>query len=410
MRAVTGGRRVCVMTFNRADYAPLRPLLLALDGRDDIDLSVVVSGAHLAPQFGMSADDVVADGWRIDARIEMLVASDTNVGMAKSFALGVSGFVDALERIAPAVVVLLGDRYEALAAAVAAFLLRIPIAHIAGGQVTSGVIDDSMRHAVSKLALLHFTATAAFRRRLIQLGEAPERVHAVGALGVDNVLRAPALPRVELEWDLRLRLRSPVLVVTYHPAPHEGVTAAQGIAALLAALDRFPAATVVFTRPNPDAGADAITTAIAAWVAQHEDRARCCAALGARIYPSLLAHADVAVGNTSSGLIEAPALGVPTVNVGVRQDGRPRAPSVLDAREDPGEVAAAITTALSPQFRSAIRDAGSPYGDGHAAARIAAVLATVDLVALLPKRFLDLPADAWDATAGDAAAEALWAR
>lgn len=386
-----GGRRICVMTFNRADYTPLRPLLTALDRHPGVELSVMLSGAHLAPHFGTAAD-VVADGWPVTARVEMLVASDTRVGMGKSFALGVAGFVDALARDDPAVVVILGDRYEALAAAVAALLLDIPIAHIAGGQVTTGVVDDSIRHAITKLALLHFTSTARSRRRVVQLGEAPERVHAVGALGVDNALRACADAPEELQ--LVPPLRHPYLLVTYHPAPHAGVPVERGVAALLGALERFPAADVVFTRPNPDAGGRVIDAAVDAWVAGHHERARCCASLGADAYPRLLARAAAVVGNSSSGLIEAPALGVPSVNVGVRQDGRPRATSVLDAVEDSGAIAAALDTALSPEFQRTARTARSPYGDGHAADRIAEILTAADLDALQPKRFHDLPATA----------------
>jgi UDP-hydrolysing UDP-N-acetyl-D-glucosamine 2-epimerase len=381
---------VCVLTLNRADYAPLRPLLVELTERPETDPCVVVSGAHLSPRFGMTVDEVVADGWRVEGRIETLLASDSPVGMSKSFALGVAGFADTLERIDPAIVVVLGDRYEALAAAVATYLQGFPLAHIGGGQITSGVIDDSIRHALSKLSHLHFTSTEAFRQRLIQLGEAPERVFNVGALGLDNVLRGSSLSRVELEWDLQLRLQQPVFVVTYHPAPHHGVSVQHGIEGLLAALDRFPDATIVFTEPNPDPGGRTISAAIEKWVNTHADRAHRFDTLGARVYPSLLAQADVVIGNSSSGLIEAPALAVATVNIGVRQDGRPRASSVRDVTEDPDAIADAIRTVLSPRFRQVLRNVTSPFGDGKAAGRIADVLSGADVCTLHPKRLIDL--------------------
>jgi UDP-hydrolysing UDP-N-acetyl-D-glucosamine 2-epimerase len=385
-----GPYRVCVLTLNRADYAPLRPLLVELSARPEIEPCVVVSGAHLSPRFGMTVDEVVADGWNIVGRIETLLASDSGVGMSKSFALGVAAFADTLDRIDPAIVVVLGDRYEALAAAVACHLQGIPLAHIGGGQITSGVIDDSIRHALTKVAHLHFTSTEEFRGRIIQLGEAPERVFNVGALGLDNVLRGPSLSKVELEWDLQVRLQAPVLLVTYHPAPHDGVSVGEGIDALLKALQRFADATVIFTEPNPDAGGRAISAAIDEWVKLYAGRAHRFGTLGARVYPSLLAQADAVVGNSSSGLIEAPALGVPTVNVGVRQDGRPRAPSVRDVVEDADAIANAIRTVLSPRFRDAMGHVTSPFGDGRAAGRIAEVLAHSDLRALHPKAFHDL--------------------
>lgn len=399
-------RRICVATFNRADYAPLRALLAELADRPGVDTRVVVSGAHLAPQFGRTIDLVAADGWNIDARVEMLLASDTSVGMGKSFALGVSGLADAIDRIAPDVLLVLGDRYEALAAAVAALLLRVPLAHVAGGQVTSGVIDDSVRHAISKLAHLHFTSAEAFRRRLVQLGEDPERIWTVGSLGLDNILKTPRMDRDELERELGVRLHQPLLLVTYHPAPPAGASAEEGIEALLKALDSFPDATVLFTHPNPDAGGRAVAAAIDSWVTARGDRARAVQSLGAVRYPSVLAHTDVVVGNSSSGLIEASALGVPSVNIGIRQEGRPRAASVIDVPEDTQAMATAISKALSPEFRDALPAGRSPFGDGNAAARISNVLTTVDLSGIFLKHFSDLPDAAIDAALLDQPARA----
>jgi UDP-N-acetylglucosamine 2-epimerase (non-hydrolysing)/GDP/UDP-N,N'-diacetylbacillosamine 2-epimerase (hydrolysing) len=380
-------RKVCVFTGARSEYGLLRWTMAALRGRPDITLQVLVAGAHLSPEYGMTCHAIARDGFEIDEQVEMLVSSVTPVGVAKSLGLGVIGFADALTRLAPEVLVVLGDRYEALAVATTAMLLRIPIAHIAGGECTEGAVDESIRHAITKMAHLHFVATEEFRQRVIQLGEAPERVMTVGAPGLDGIARLQPLSRAQLQEELEISLRPPVLAVTYHPVTAGGDDPAEGVVPLLEALDALPDATVIITQPNADTAAAHITDALRMWVARNPQRARLFATLGQRRYLSLLALADVVVGNSSSGLIEAPALGTPTVNLGARQRGRPRAASVIDCPEDPLVIPAAVRAALSREMQRRAARRESPYGRPGAAARIVTALAAADLRAVVHKRF-----------------------
>lgn len=379
--------RICVFTATRAEYGLLSGLLRELDGRPGIELQLVVSGAHLAPEFGRTAALIEADGFRPAATVEMLLSSDSGVGAAKSLGLAVMGVAEALDRLHPDVLVLLGDRYEALAAAAAAALLAVPVAHIGGGESSEGAIDESIRHAVTKLSHLHFVAAEPFGRRVVQLGEEPWRVHVVGALGVDNIVRMRPLDRAELQSELGLTLTPPTIVVTYHPVTVSADATASGLDALLTALDPFPAATVVFTAPNADPGGRAIRRRVEEYAASRPGPTAAFGTLGQQRYLSLLRHADVVLGNSSSGIIEAPALGTPTVNVGDRQRGRLRAPSVLDVADTSESVAAGLRRALEPSFRRA--GASSPYGDGGAAPRIAEVLCRTRADGLQVKHFRD---------------------
>jgi UDP-hydrolysing UDP-N-acetyl-D-glucosamine 2-epimerase len=380
-------RNVCVFTGARSEYGLLRWTMAELRDHPDVRLQVLVAGAHLSPEYGMTADAITRDGFEIDERVEMLLSSVTSVGVAKSLGLGVIGFADALARLSPDILVVLGDRYEALAVATTAMLLRTPIAHIAGGECTEGAVDESIRHAITKMAHLHFVATEEFRQRVIQLGEAPERVMTVGAPGLDGIARLQPLNRAQLQEELEISLRPPVLAVTYHPVTASGDDPADGVAPLLEALDALDDATVIVTQPNADTASARITDAMRMWVAAHPNRSRLFAALGQRRYLSLLALADAVVGNSSSGLIEAPALGTPTVNIGPRQDGRPRAASVIDCPADAAAITAAVCGALSPGMQRRAARCESPYGYPGAAARIVAVVARADLDGLMRKHF-----------------------
>jgi UDP-hydrolysing UDP-N-acetyl-D-glucosamine 2-epimerase len=382
--------RICVLTATRAEYGLLSGLLRELDDREEVELQLVVSGTHLAPEFGRTAGLIDADGFRAAATVEMLLSSDTDVGAAKSLGLAVMGLAEALGRLRPDVLVLLGDRYEILAAAGAAALLSIPVAHIGGGESSEGALDESVRHAVTKLSHLHLVAAEPFARRVTQLGEEPWRVHVVGALGIDNIVRLRLLDRSALQGALGVALGSPTIAVTYHPATlsHDGTAA--GLDAVLAALDACPQATVVFTEPNADPGGYAIRRRIQQYVADRRGPTAIFGTLGQVPYLSLLQHADVVLGNSSSGIIEAPALGTPTVNVGDRQRGRLRAPSVLDVGETPADVVSGLRRALDLDLAS--RTGASPYGCGGAAARIADLLVRTPADGLMVKRF-HVPAD-----------------
>lgn len=381
-----------MVTGGRAEYGLLSWLMREVAADASLSLQVVATGAHMSPRFGETWRDIEADGFAIDARVNIGLEDDSPLATAQAMGRAVAGLAEAFDRLAPDVVVLLGDRYEILAAAEAALLLRCPVAHIHGGEVTEGAFDDAMRHAITKLASLHFVACADYARRVIQLGEDPARVHVVGALGLDAVANVAPLDRTALEADLGLKLKEPLLVVTYHPTTLGALPPDAAADALLGALDRFPEATVVFTGVNADPGNRAVAERIGAWTAQNKARACWCDSLGQRRYLSLAALAAAVVGNSSSGLIEVPALRVPTVNIGDRQKGRPRATSVIDCEEMTDAIADAIASALSGPFRRHAASAESPYGAGGAAKRIHAVLRSVDPAKLMRKRFRDLPA------------------
>ena len=379
-------RRICVVTGSRAEYGLLRGTMREIHANPELELQVVATGMHLAPEFGLTHREIEADGFAIDARVEMLLSSDTPVGVTTSIGLGVIGMGEAFARLRPDVVLLLGDRFEIMAAAVAATVAGIPLAHVHGGEVTEGVMDDAIRHAITKMAHLHFTSAEPHRARVIQMGEDPVRVFNVGAPGVDEALGAARLDRARMEQELGIALRRPVLLVTYHPVAIGGCDPQAALDEVLAGLAELDA-TFVITRPNADPGGRALNGQIDAFVAARPGRAVAVTSLGSQRYLSMLALADAVVGNSSSGLIEAPAFQVPTVNVGNRQRGRLRGATVIDVAETRDAVRAGVDRALSPAFRATIERATSPYGAGGAAKQIATVLATAPLTDILRKRF-----------------------
>ena len=374
-----GKRRICVLTGTRAEYGLLSGLIKELQKNNAMSMQLIATGMHLSPEFGLTRREIEEDGFSIDEAVEMLVSSDTPVGIAKSMGLGTIGFADALHRLQPDVLVLLGDRFEILAAAQAALVARIPIAHIGGGETTEGAIDESIRHSVSKMAHYHFVAADPFRKRVVQLGEAPERVFDVGALGLDHLRRTEPLDQVSFEQSIGFPLGDPTFLITYHPATLQADSPVKSLEELLQALDAFPDAHLIFTKSNADADGRAINERIEAFVEAHSERARVFTSLGQRRYASALHHVDLVLGNSSSGIIEAPAIPVPTVNVGSRQQGRLRAPSVIDCDDDADAIIGAIKTALSVPFQKKINDVTSPYGDGRAAPRICRYLKHVPL-------------------------------
>lgn len=383
-------RKVCVVTGTRAEYGLLYWVIRGIDADPALELQLVVTGMHLSPEFGLTYQAIEADGFSIDAKVEMLLSSDSPTGIAKSIGIGVIGLSDAFARLDPDVVVLLGDRFEILAAAQAAMVARIPIAHIHGGEATEGAIDEAIRHAVTKMSHFHFVTTEAYRARVIQLGEAPERVWNVGAPGIDNLHRMDLLGRDQLEDALGFALGRPTLLVTYHPATLSRTPVARSIEELLRALESFPNARVVFTKANADTDGRVINSLVERFASERPDRARVFASLGQLRYLSLLKYSDVVIGNSSSGIIEAPAVKTPTVNLGDRQRGRVRADSVIDVPEEAEAIAAAIGKALSPSFREQTLRTQSPYGGGGAAERILECLREAELGSVLMKRFHDL--------------------
>ncbi|QPF72733.1 UDP-N-acetylglucosamine 2-epimerase (hydrolyzing) [Roseateles sp. DAIF2] len=380
-------RRIAFFTSTRAEYGLLRPLMAEVAARPNLALQVIASGTHLSEAHGATWREIVADGFPIAARVEMAIASDDSEGVALSAAQVLSGVASALARLRPDVLVLLGDRYELLAAAQAAVLARVPIAHIHGGEATEGAIDESIRHAVTKLSHWHFAAAEPYAERIRQMGEAQDRVWNVGAPAMDNIAALDPVPKDDLERFLGLTLRAPAFLVTYHPVTLEEDGGLAAMQALLAALDTG-AGSVVITGANADPGANAIRASLQAFADERPDRVVLVESLGARRYLSLMRHVDAVVGNSSSGLLEAPAVGVPTVDIGPRQQGRLRAPSVLHCGESAAEIRQALDTALSAGHRAIAARRESPYGRPGAARRIVDQLSTVNLAARA-KPFVD---------------------
>ena len=388
-------RTICVVTGSRAEYGQLRWLMEVLRDDSRMAIQVVATGTHFDPTFGETWREIAGDGFTIDARVPMDIVGDSPAAVAAAMGRVTAGMGRVLAQLRPDIMVVLGDRFEILAAVQAALLARIPVAHIHGGELTEGAMDDAMRHAITKLSHLHFTAAYAYARRVIQMGEEPARVFQVGALGLDAVARTDYLDKQALEDDLGHSLAGPLLVITCHPETLARNVDDSAIAgSLLAALAERPDTRAVFTGVNADPGREAIDELIQAFVSDHPERAHHHASLGQRRYLSLLRIADAVAGNSSSGLYEAPALGVPTVNIGGRQAGRLRAPSVIDCPEEPVAIGAALDRALDAAFRKTTSAASSPFGDGTTAQRIADILATVPVDGLIRKRFHDLPAAA----------------
>jgi UDP-hydrolysing UDP-N-acetyl-D-glucosamine 2-epimerase len=354
-----------------------------------LDLQVMVTGAHLMSQFGNTVQDIVDAGFSVDWRVTELSAASTGADVANQVGEGISGFRRGFQNLTPDVVVLLGDRYEILSAAIAAFFLEIPVLHLHGGEVTHGAFDDAIRHSISKFARTHGVAAAEYAERLIRAGEQPDSVHIVGGLGVDEILRTTLLSRQELESSLELALDSEVFLVTYHPVTAGAHDSRAEVDSLIAALDSFPEATVIFTMPGADPDHQIVVERITEAVATRSPRWHFFSSLGQQKYLSLLALASAVVGNSSSGLLEAPTLGTPTVNIGPRQAGRLMACSVIQAEPTTVSVVAGLNRAISPEFRAILADVVNPYGTGGAVDKIMGVLEETDFLTLGPKIYYD---------------------
>lgn len=378
-------RRICIFTGSRADYGPMVPLLRRLRDDPETDLQIVVSGGHLVPDQGMTVSAIEADGFVVNERVDMVLAGDSSAAASKSFALGCIGCGDALDRLQPDIMVVLGDRYEVLAAVIAALPRLVPVAHIAGGQLSLGSIDDEMRHAITKLAHLHFTIEAEDRCRILRMGENPDAVFHVGMIGLDSSAMTDLLNKEEMESAVGIELRPPVLLVTHHPATADLADTRGSCSALLKALDHYPEATVVLTAPNVDTGAREIGESLRKYAASRE-RAIFTPSLGQQKYLSMLKIADAVVGNSSSGINEAPAFGTPTVNIGRRQEGRKRARTVIDCGDDSAEIADAIGRALAADRRGAVSEDTSRGLD-----LMVEKLKHVELLAIREKRFMTQP-------------------
>lgn len=382
-------RKIAVVTATRAEYGLLKTLLDNLNASAGVELQLVVTGAHLSARFGSTVQHIEKDGFPIAARVPVAIDDDSTIGVTEALAAMTVGIGRAYQELRPDLVVLLGDRYEMLGAAQAAMLARIPIAHVHGGEATEGLIDEAIRHAITKMSHLHFVAADAFRRRVIQLGEVPERVWVVGATGLDNIKDMPQIELEDLEDQLGIKLRSPSFLVTHHPVTLQSGDSSAALRSLLEVLDSF-GGTMIITGVNADPGNDLMRREIERFWSVRRERVLAVESLGTRRYLSTLASVDVIVGNSSSGLIEAPSLGTPTVDIGDRQRGRLYAPSVIHCGENADEIRRAVQKALSAEHRTIAKQKHTPYGEPGAGRRIADILTAHPIDDLLLKKFQDL--------------------
>jgi UDP-hydrolysing UDP-N-acetyl-D-glucosamine 2-epimerase len=387
-------RKICVVTTSRAEFGLLLGLLECIRTDPFLRLQVIASGMHLAREFGLTLREISAEGIRLDRKIDMHLAGDSSLANVKSIGVGMPGFARAFTELKPEILVLLGDRFELLAPAVAALMLRIPIAHIHGGELSEGAIDDSVRHAITKMAWLHFAATKAYRRRIIQMGESPSRVFNFGAPGLDRLYNCPLPTRAQLEEEIGFCFQDPIALVTYHPATLDRSSLSRQIRYLVAAIQASGLKAIV-TMANADAQGARINAQLKSFCAQAPGQFRWFPHLGHRRYLGCLQHCAVMVGNSSSGLTEAPSFGLPVVNIGDRQRGRVRAANVIDVSCSQADILLGIKKACSRRFRASLRGMRNPYDryqDGRTSERIKDVLKRVALSGdSLKKRFRDLP-------------------
>lgn len=384
-------RKICVVTGTRAEYGLLYWLMKAIQEDKELELQLVVTGMHLSPEFGLTYKTIEKDGFRIDGKVEMLLSSDTPVGITKSIGIGVIGFADVIALLKPDIIVLLGDRYEILAAAQAAVIARIPIAHIHGGERTEGLIDEAIRHSISKMALFHFTSTKEYRDRVIQLGEHPSRVYDFGAIGLDNINKLKLLDLSEFEKSINLELGRISFLITYHPVTLSNSNPKQQILELINALDEYQEATIIFTQANSDTDGRVINEIINNYVEKNSNRMILVKNLGQVRYLSAIKHVDMVIGNSSSGLIEVPSFKKPTINIGSRQKGRLKGASVIDCNDDSKSIKLAIEKGLSKEFKEFIKNHENPYGTGDVSGKIVEILKNIYIgKETIMKQFYDL--------------------
>ena len=383
-------RKICVVTGTRADFGLLSSLMHLIKDDPGLELQIVATGMHLSPEFGLTYRSIEAEGFRIDEKVEMLLSADTPVAIAKSIGIGTIGFADTFNRLGPELLVLLGDRFEILAAAQAALVALIPIAHIHGGETTRGAFDEAIRHSVTKMSHLHFPTTEVYRRRIIQLGENPKRVFLAGAPGLDHIRNMSFLDRRELEESLEFDLGDGFFLVTFHPVTLAARPDKAALDEMLAALDQFPDYQLLITYPNADTAGRRLIDRLNEYAASRLDRVCLTKSLGQQHYLSAAKQAAVIIGNSSSGIIEAPSLGTPSVNIGERQAGRIAAQSVIQCKEEKGDIEQAVLKALHPDMKALLAAVKNPYGDGKTASRIFKELKSADLADIVMKHFYDL--------------------
>lgn len=383
-------RKICVVTGTRSEFGLLYWLLKSIEEEPALELQLVVTGMHLSPEFGLTYKSIEENNFSITKKVEMLMSSDTSIGISKSMGLGMISFSECFSELNPDLIVVLGDRYEIFAAVASAMVCRIPIAHIHGGEATEGSIDEAIRHSITKMSHIHFTATDEYRKRVIQLGEQPDRVFNTGTPGMDNIFKIELLEREDFEKSIDFELGEFNALVTYHPVTLENNTSSHQFSELLSALGKMNNLKVIFTKPNSDTDGRIIIQMIDAFVRADPERYCSFISLGQLRYLSALQHVDLVLGNSSSGLTEVPSFKIPTINIGDRQKGRLKAESVIDCQPLEAEIQLAISLGLSQTFREKCRHVQNPYGAGGASVKIKDILKNIDLSGIIKKEFYDL--------------------
>ncbi|WP_310441012.1 UDP-N-acetylglucosamine 2-epimerase [Sulfurimonas sp.] len=382
-------KKICVVTGTRAEYGLLYWLMKEIEADKDLELQIIATGMHLSSEFGLTYKEIEKE-FKIDKKIEMLLSSDTSIGISKSMGLAQIGFAEAYEELKPEIVVVLGDRYEIFAAASAAMIARIPIAHLHGGETTEGAFDESIRHSITKMSHLHFTATQEYKNRVIQLGEEPNRVFNVGGMGIENIKRLKLLGKKEFEESIDFKLNIKNILVTFHPVTLEKSTAKEQFQELLDAIDTLKDTNIIFTKANSDTDGRVINRMCEEYVSKNSHKTVCFASLGQLRYLSALQFVDAVVGNSSSGLTEAPSFKIGTINIGDRQKGRIKASSVIDCEPSRESIKKAFEKLYSKEFQDSLKSVQNPYGDGCASLKIVEEIKKADLNNILKKSFYNI--------------------
>ncbi|MDY0328080.1 MAG: UDP-N-acetylglucosamine 2-epimerase [Arcobacteraceae bacterium] len=382
-------KKICVITGTRAEYGLLYWLMKEIEADNELELQLIATGMHLSPEFGLTYKEIEKD-FKIDRKIEMLLSSDTSVGISKSMGLAQISFAEAYEDLKPDMVVVLGDRYEILSAVSTAMIARIPVVHLSGGETTESAFDEAIRHSITKMSHLHFTATEEYKNRVIQLGEHPSRVYNVGGMGIENIKRLKLLSREDFEKSINFELNNKNILVTFHPVTLENATAREQFQELLDAIDTLKNTNIIFTKANSDTDGRIINQMIDEYVIKNSYKSVCFMSLGQLRYLSALQYMDAMVGNSSSGLAETPSFKIGTINIGDRQKGRIKAKSVIDCKPTKDDILKAFDVLYTQEFKTLLTEVVNPYGDGCASKKIIEVLKTVDLENILKKSFYDL--------------------
>jgi len=381
--------KICLVTGTRAEYGLLRWLMDGIQQSSKLELQIVATGMHLSPEFGLTYQEIENDGFKIDKKIEMLVSSDSANGIVKSMGLGMIGFADALTELKPDLIVVLGDRYEIFSAVAAAMIFRTPVAHLHGGEATEGLIDESIRHSITKMSHLHFVAAEEYRKRVIQLGEQPDNVFLVGGLGIDNIIKLNLLGRKDFEKSIDFKLGIKNLLITFHPVTLEKNTSEKQMNEILMALKGLKNTHLIFTMPNADTDGRIIFKMIEDFVNNHP-HAKSFTSLGQLRYLSSIKHVDGVIGNSSSGLVEVPTFKKGTINIGDRQRGRIKAESVIDCKPTTKSISDAIKKLYSSEFQEKLKTVKNPYGSGGASEAIVKTLENISLKTILKKKFYNM--------------------